>query len=93
MLNAEEREATILKANGEAEATRQTFKAIHDGARPDLLTYQYIQALPKVADGQGMTLLLVPSDAIASMGAITALGGALQAGRDASATDESPGST
>jgi hypothetical protein len=33
-----------------------------------------------------MTLLLVPSDAIASMGAIAALGSALQAGKDASAS-------
>ena len=86
ILTAEgQREATILVANGDAEATRQTFKAIHEGdPSPDLLTYQYIQALPKVADGQGMTLLLVPSDAIASMGAITALGqrSADRAGRD-----------
>ena len=81
------REAAILMANGEAEATRQTFKAIHDGdPSADLLTYQYIQALPKVADGQGMTLLLVPSDAIGSMGAVTALGSALRIGQDASAS-------
>ena len=38
-----------------------------------------------------MTLLLVPSDAVASLGAITALGGALQAGKDASASE--PGNT
>ncbi len=88
ILTAEgQREATILRANGDAEATRLTFKAIHEGdPSPDLLTYQYIQALPKVADGQGMTLLLVPSDAIASMGAITALGSALRIGQDATAS-------
>ncbi len=89
ILTAEgQKEATILRAQGEAEATRQVFRAIHDGdPSPDLLTYQYIQNLPQVANGQGMTLLLVPSDAVASLGAITALGSALQAGKDASASE------
>jgi regulator of protease activity HflC (stomatin/prohibitin superfamily) len=93
ILSAEgDKEAAILRAQGEAEATRQVFAAIHDGdPTPDLLTYQYIQNLPQVANGQGMTLLLVPSDAVASLGAITALGGALQAGRNASASE--PGET
>jgi regulator of protease activity HflC (stomatin/prohibitin superfamily) len=88
ILSAEgDREAAILRAQGEAEATRQVFKAIHDGdPTPDLLTYQYIQNLPQVANGQGMTLLLVPSDAIASLGAISALGSALQVGKDTAAT-------
>ena len=90
ILSAEgDKEAAILRAQGEAEATRQVFKAIHDGdPTPDLLTYQYIQNLPQVANGQGMTLLLVPSDAVASLGAITALGSALQSGKDASASEQ-----
>ena len=94
ILTAEgDREAAILRAQGEAEATRQVFKAIHDGdPSPDLLTYQYIQNLPQVANGQGMTLLLVPSDAIASLGAISALGSALQAGKDATASGPDDGS-
>jgi regulator of protease activity HflC (stomatin/prohibitin superfamily) len=89
ILSAEgDREAAILRAQGEAEATRQVFQAIHDGdPTPDLLTYQYIQNLPQVANGQGMTLLLVPSDAVASLGAITALGSALQSGKDSSASE------
>jgi regulator of protease activity HflC (stomatin/prohibitin superfamily) len=88
ILSAEgQQQATILRANGDAEATRLTFKAIHEGdPSNDLLTYQYIQALPKVADGRGMTLLLVPSDAIGSMGAISALGSAFQVGKDATAS-------
>jgi regulator of protease activity HflC (stomatin/prohibitin superfamily) len=95
ILTAEgEREAAILRAQGEAEATRQVFKAIHDGdPSPDLLTYQYIQNLPQVANGQGMTLLLVPSDAIGSMGAITALGSALEKAKDAGASGPATGST
>jgi len=87
ILRAEgEREAKILRAQGEAEATRQTFSAIHEG-RPtaDLLTYQYIQALPQVADGSGMTLMLVPLDAVGPMGAVAALGAGFQSARDATA--------
>jgi regulator of protease activity HflC (stomatin/prohibitin superfamily) len=88
ILSAEgEKEAKILRAVGEAEATRQTFQAIHDGRpTPELLTYQYLQALPKVADGQGMTLMMVPSDAMPAMGAVSALGAAFQAGQDVSAS-------
>jgi regulator of protease activity HflC (stomatin/prohibitin superfamily) len=82
------REAKILEAQGEAEATRQVFGAIHQGdPTPDLLTYQYIQNLPLVADGQGVTLMIVPSDATAAMGAIAALGGGFQSGRDAANVD------
>jgi regulator of protease activity HflC (stomatin/prohibitin superfamily) len=81
------KQAAILRAQGEAEATRQVFQAIHDGdPSPDLLSYQYIQNLPRVADGQGMTLMIIPSDAMGTMGAVAALGGGFQAGKDATAT-------
>jgi regulator of protease activity HflC (stomatin/prohibitin superfamily) len=85
VLSAEgEKEAKILRAQGEAEATRQTFQAIHDGRpTPELLTYQYLKALPEVADGAGMTLMMVPSDALPAMGAVSALGAGFQAGQDA----------
>ncbi|NUT55407.1 MAG: SPFH/Band 7/PHB domain protein [Thermoleophilia bacterium] len=91
ILNAEgDREAKILRAQGDAEATRLTFEAIHQGRpSPELLSYQYIQALPKVADGEGMTLMLIPSDAIGAMGAATALGAGFQSGRDTAKTSES----
>ena len=88
VLSAEgEKEAKVLRAQGEAEATRATFQAIHDGRpTPELLTYQYLQALPKVADGQGMTLMMIPSDAMPAMGAVTALGAGFQAGQDVTAS-------
>jgi len=91
ILTAEgERQSKILRAQGEAEATITVFKAIHDGdPSQDLLTYQYIQALPKIADGQGVTLMIVPSDAMAAMGAISALGAGFQAGRDAAGSEGS----
>jgi regulator of protease activity HflC (stomatin/prohibitin superfamily) len=85
VLSAEgEKQAKILRAQGEADATRATFQAIHDGRpTPELLTYEYLKALPKVADGAGMTLMMVPSDAMPAMGAVSALGAGFQAGQDA----------
>ena len=74
------------RAQGEAEATRQVFSAIHDGdPSPDLLTYQYIQNLPRIADGQSTKLMIIPSDAVATMGAVAALGGGFQTGRETAA--------
>jgi regulator of protease activity HflC (stomatin/prohibitin superfamily) len=95
ILTAEgERQAKVLRAQGESEATVLTFKAIHDGGpSPDLLTYQYIQALPKLADGQGVTLMVVPSEAMGAMGAVAALGGGFQSGRNAADTERSGGTT
>ena len=88
ILSAEgEKQAKVLRAQGEADATRATFQAIHDGRpTPELLAYQYLQALPKVADGQGMTLMMVPSDAMPAMGAVSALGAGFQAGQDVTAS-------
>jgi len=92
ILRAEgEREAKILRAQGEAEATRQTFGAIHEGdPSPDLLAYEWIKALPKLAEGSGVTLMVVPSDAMGTMGAVAALGGGFQAGKEANSTSAQP---
>jgi regulator of protease activity HflC (stomatin/prohibitin superfamily) len=84
ILTAEgEKQAQILKADGEAQAIQMVFDAIHAGRpTPDLLTYQYLkETLPRVADGQSMKLMLVPSDAQAAMGAAVALGGGFQTGQ------------
>ncbi|MGD5408085.1 SPFH domain-containing protein, partial [Xanthomonas citri pv. citri] len=47
-----ERESSILKAQGEGQAIQTVFQAIHDG-QPDqaLLAYQYLQMMPKIAEG------------------------------------------
>ena len=88
ILRAEgEREAKVLRGYGEAGATRAVIQAIHDSQpTPDLLAYQYLQALPKVADGAGMTLMMVPSDAVPAMGSASALGAAFQAGQNVTGT-------
>jgi regulator of protease activity HflC (stomatin/prohibitin superfamily) len=84
ILQAEgEKQAQILRADGEAKAIQMVFDAIHAGnPSPDLLAYQYLTTtLPKVADGQSMKLMLVPSEAQAVLGAATAIGGGFQTGQ------------
>jgi regulator of protease activity HflC (stomatin/prohibitin superfamily) len=64
VLKAEgERTAAILKAEGEAKAIETVFNAIHDG-RPDqaLLSYQYLQMLPQIAQGDSNKLWVIPSE-------------------------------
>ncbi|WP_157157822.1 MULTISPECIES: SPFH domain-containing protein [unclassified Diaminobutyricimonas] len=55
--------AAVLRAEGEAQAISIVFSAIHDG-NPDapLLAYQYLQTLPKIADGQASKLWIVPAE-------------------------------
>lgn len=55
--------AAVLRAQGEAEAILTVFRAIHDGdADPKLLAYQYLQTLPKIAEGESNKLWIVPSE-------------------------------
>jgi regulator of protease activity HflC (stomatin/prohibitin superfamily) len=58
-----DREARILKAQGEGQAIQTVFQAIHDG-RPDqsLLAYQYLQMMPKIAEGSANKVWIVPSE-------------------------------
>jgi regulator of protease activity HflC (stomatin/prohibitin superfamily) len=58
-----DRESQILKAQGEGQAIQTVFQAIHDG-RPDqsLLAYQYLQMIPKIADGEANKMWIVPSE-------------------------------
>jgi regulator of protease activity HflC (stomatin/prohibitin superfamily) len=57
------RTAAILKAEGEAKAIETVFNAIHEGA-PDqaLLSYQYLQMLPQIAQGGANKVWVIPSE-------------------------------
>jgi regulator of protease activity HflC (stomatin/prohibitin superfamily) len=58
-----EKQAAILKSEGQAVAIEKVFKAIHEGhPDPELLAYQYVQALPQVAQSQGSTVWVIPSE-------------------------------
>ena len=70
ILRAEgQREAQILTAEGESKAIETVFDAIHKGdADPKLLAYQYVQALPKLAQGESNTVWIVPSEFSQALG-------------------------
>jgi regulator of protease activity HflC (stomatin/prohibitin superfamily) len=80
------RTSAILKAEGEAKAIDTVFKAIHEGA-PDqqLLSYQYLQMLPQLAQGSANKVWVIPSEFSQALGnigsALTGFGGS--AGGDA----------
>jgi regulator of protease activity HflC (stomatin/prohibitin superfamily) len=69
------RTAAILRAEGESKAIETVFQAIHDG-RPDqeLLSYQYLQMLPQLAQGSANKVWVIPSEFSQALGN---LGGAL----------------
>jgi len=58
-----DRESQILRAQGEGQAIQTVFQAIHDG-QPDqsLLAYQYLQMMPKIAEGSANKVWVIPSE-------------------------------
>jgi regulator of protease activity HflC (stomatin/prohibitin superfamily) len=55
--------AAILRAEGEAQAIGTVFEAIHKGdPDPKLLSYQYLQMLPKIAQGDANKVWVIPSE-------------------------------
>ncbi|HEX6969080.1 MAG TPA: SPFH domain-containing protein [Micromonosporaceae bacterium] len=70
-----DRQARILQAEGQAKAIRTVFDAIHQ-ANPSqkVLAYQYLQALPQIANGQANKMWIVPTELTK---ALEGLGGAL----------------
>jgi regulator of protease activity HflC (stomatin/prohibitin superfamily) len=93
VLSAEgEKQAAILRAEGDAQAIATVFDAIHRG-NPDqqLLSYQYLQMLPQLAQGDANKVFVIPSefsDAFGGLarslgsGAATAVGPDLAAGNE-----------
>ena len=70
ILRAEgQRESAILKAEGEAKAIGTVFAAIHAGD-PDqgLLSYQYLQMLPQLAQGDANKIFVIPSEFSQALG-------------------------
>jgi regulator of protease activity HflC (stomatin/prohibitin superfamily) len=69
ILTAEgQRQANILLAEGQAKAIDIVFTAIHEGhPDPELLAYQYLQALPKIAEGKGSKVWIIPSELTKAM--------------------------
>ncbi len=72
VLTAEgERQAAILRAEGEAQAIDTVFKAIHAGKpNRELLSYEYLQMLPQLAEGDANKVFVVPSEFASAFGGI-----------------------
>jgi regulator of protease activity HflC (stomatin/prohibitin superfamily) len=86
------RTAAILRAEGESKAIETVFTAIHENG-PDerLLTYQYLQMLPQLAQGSANKVWVIPSDfssAFAKLG--DALGGEATTGRNTPGREGAP---
>jgi len=64
ILRAEgERQGQILRAEGQAQAIGTVFRAVHEGdADPKVLAYQYLQTLPQLAQSEGNTFWVIPSE-------------------------------
>ena len=72
-------QAAILNAQGEARAIQQVFDAIHRGdPDPKLLAYQYLQTLPRLAQGSSNKLWIVPSELGEALKGIGGVLGGLQ---------------
>ena len=101
VLTAEgERQAAILRAEGQAKAIDTVFRAIHEGKPdPELLSYQYLQMLPQLAQGDANKVFVIPSEfsqAMAGIGRAFGSGGGAPDGSGqgggASGSDGQPGS-
>src|SRR3954452_19203578 len=70
-----DRQSRILQAEGQAKAIRTVFDAIHQ-ANPSqkVLAYQYLQALPQIANGSANKVWIVPTELTK---ALEGMGGAL----------------
>lgn len=62
------RAAAILEAEGQSRAIDQVFQAVHrNDPDPKLLAYQYLQVLPKLAQGPGNTFWVIPSEVTSAL--------------------------
>jgi regulator of protease activity HflC (stomatin/prohibitin superfamily) len=76
VLRAEgDRASRILTAEGQAKAVKTVFDAIHAAdPNPQVLAYQYMQALPQIAAGQSNKVWIIPAELTK---ALEGIGGAL----------------
>ena len=95
VLSAEgDAKAAILRADGEAQAIAKVFDSIHR-AKPTqkLLAYQYIQTLPKVAEGSANKVWMIPAElstALRGVGSYLNPGSSDGPGDDAADEDVAP---
>jgi regulator of protease activity HflC (stomatin/prohibitin superfamily) len=80
----------VTVADGEAEATRNVYRAIHEGGpSPDLVAIKYLEALKAVADGQA-TKIFLPTELSGLFGAAGGLAEMLRGDGQHAAERSSP---
>jgi len=83
--------AAILRAEGEAQAIGTVFAAIHDGkVDQELLSYQYLQMLPRLAQGDANKVFVIPSEFAAAFSGISKAFSGASLGEGSSAGEISP---
>jgi regulator of protease activity HflC (stomatin/prohibitin superfamily) len=82
------KQSAILRAEGQAKAIDTVFQAVHrNDPDPKLLAYQYLQMLPQLAQGQGSTFWVIPSEVTSALKAVTsAFDGSRGAGTTSAST-------
>ena len=82
ILRAEgERQSQILRAEGQAQAIGTVFQAVHiNDADPKVLAYQYLQTLPQLAQSEGNTFWVIPSEVTTALKTLSGAFGGDSAG-------------
>jgi regulator of protease activity HflC (stomatin/prohibitin superfamily) len=85
------KQSAILRAEGQAQAIAAVFQAVHDNdPDPKLLAYQYLQTLPQLAQGQGNTFWVIPSEVTSALRSVASAFGGGDAAPPASAAPAQP---
>jgi hypothetical protein len=85
------KQGAILRAEGQAQAITAVFQAVHDNdPDPKLLAYQYLQMLPQLAQGQGNTFWVIPSEVTSALRSVASAFGGGDAAPAASAAPAQP---
>jgi regulator of protease activity HflC (stomatin/prohibitin superfamily) len=93
ILRAEgDRQGQILRSEGQAQAIGTVFQAVHDGdASPQVLAYQYLQTLPQLAQAEGNTFWVIPSEVTTALRTLSTAFGNPAEGAGAQGSAGAPG--
>src|ERR687889_114949 len=82
------KESAILRSEGESKAIDTVFQAIHEGdPDPKLLSYQYLQMLPQLAQGDANKIWVIPSEFTQALGNLSGAMGRVGGGGEAPARE------
>src|SRR5215467_12200690 len=83
ILTAEgDKQSQILRAEGQAQAIGTVFQAVHrNDADAKVLAYQYLQTLPQLAQAEGNTFWVIPSEVTSALRTLSGAFGGEGAGQ------------